>query len=200
MSQSLTSSLLHQQSELYYPPREFMPSQALPESKNLVWLIQGGVVKTQCLNEEGFYTTLGYWKSGEVIGRLLLMNEFCQAVCITKVIAQCVSINDASNLTAALISQLKDTQQLLAIQSMKRVCQRCQHAFLWLATRFGQDTDSGTLVNLPMTHDAIAELIGTSRVSITRLMNELSDKGILFRDKRLYTLTKTAFQKRNWFD
>ena len=199
MSQSLISSLRHQQSELYYSPREFMPSQALPESQNLVWLIQGGIVRTQCLNEEGFYTTLGYWKAGEVIGRLLLMNEYCQAVCVTKVIAQCVSIDDTSNLTAALISQLKDTQKLLTIQSMKRVCQRCQHAFLWLATRFGQNTDSGTLINLPMTHDAIADLIGTSRVSITRLMNELSDKGILFRDKRLYTLTESAFLQRDWF-
>ena len=42
----------------------------------------------------------------------------------------------------------------------------------WLDKRFGEDVENGRLLNLRLTHQDIAETLGTTRVTVTRILNQ----------------------------
>jgi CRP/FNR family transcriptional regulator len=46
------------------------------------------------------------------------------------------------------------------------------------AARNGRETDKGTIVKLTLTHEEIAQLIGTSRETVTRVLGEFRDKKV----------------------
>jgi CRP/FNR family transcriptional regulator len=59
----------------------------------------------------------------------------------------------------------------------------------------GKPSDSGTRVQLLMTHEDISQLIGTSRETVTRLLKEFRDKGIIsIRGAALTILNKPALE------
>lgn len=53
--------------------------------------------------------------------------------------------------------------------------------FVWLAKRFGQQVEQGQLIDLRLTHQEIAELIGATRVTVTRMLKEFEKQGIIQR-------------------
>ena len=65
---------------------------------------------------------------------------------------------------------------------------RVTKAFLRLADRFGQASDTGEGVKLPiaLTHEDLASLTGSSRVTITRILGELRNEGALSGTRGVY--------------
>ncbi len=65
---------------------------------------------------------------------------------------------------------------------------RVTRAFLRLAERFGQAPDSGEGIKLPLalTHEDLASLTGSSRVTITRILGELRNEGALSGTRGVY--------------
>lgn len=185
---------------LNYAPREFKADQHLQPYPDYLWLIQQGMVKTYSVQEDGYFTTLGYWGQGDVVGKPLQVHGYCEMLCVSTVVAQCVPIHASPELMSALISQMGRTQKLLAIQGLKTIKQRLQQGFLWLADNFGQRTQTGCHIHLSITHEEIAELIGTTRVTVTRYLKELTNQGLLIRRQQKYTLTPLAMDTKCWFD
>ena len=58
--------------------------------------------------------------------------------------------------------------------------------FAWLAERFGQAVEQGQLIDLRLTHQDIADLIGLTRVTVTRLLKDLEKQGIIQRVQRQF--------------
>lgn len=56
--------------------------------------------------------------------------------------------------------------------------------FGWLAKRFSQEVEQGKLIALRLTHQDIAEIIGSTRVTVTRLLNTFEKQGIIQRVQR----------------
>jgi CRP-like cAMP-binding protein len=56
----------------------------------------------------------------------------------------------------------------------------------WLAKKFGQEVAQGQLIDLRLTHQEIAEIMGTTRVTVTRLLKELETQGIIQRLPRKF--------------
>ncbi len=59
----------------------------------------------------------------------------------------------------------------------------------WLSCQFGQTVPQGKLLNFHLTHQDIAETIGTTRVTVTRLINRLEREGRIVRSHRNLILT-----------
>jgi CRP-like cAMP-binding protein len=55
---------------------------------------------------------------------------------------------------------------------------------LWLSERFGRNVEQGTLIELYITHQEIAEVLNTTRVTITKLLQEFETAGMLLRHQR----------------
>lgn len=60
------------------------------------------------------------------------------------------------------------------------------HLLAWLAKRFGQEVEQGQLIDLRLTHQDIAELIGLTRVTVTRLLSNFERQGIIQRQGRQF--------------
>ncbi len=61
-----------------------------------------------------------------------------------------------------------------------------------LCARFGVPEAQGTLLDLPITHEDLADLTGASRPKVTREVRLLEKEGVLGRDGRRLVLRKTA--------
>ena len=88
-------------------------------------------------------------------------------------------------LFAGLQVRLADQYQRLAAQlvicQLPRVEDRLL-ALMWLlAETWGRVTASGTVVPIALTHDALGELIGARRPTVTLALKELAERGSLFR-------------------
>lgn len=180
--------------------RKFKRLQHLEPSSQHLWLIQSGIVKTYCVHEDGYYVTLGYWGKGDVVGGPLHNHTCGEMLCVSPVSAQAISIQVSPELISVLMSQMSRTQSLLAIQGIKSMQERLKSCLFWLAKHFGRESKQGCSIHIPLTHEAIAELMGCTRVTITILLKKLTERGILIRSKKVYTLTPQAMNSSHWFD
>ncbi|TVQ11438.1 MAG: Crp/Fnr family transcriptional regulator, partial [Leptolyngbya sp. DLM2.Bin27] len=69
-----------------------------------------------------------------------------------------------------------------------QVPQRLQQLLGWLALKFGRPTEQGRLIQLRLTHQDMADAIGTTRVTVTRLMQELERNGQISYSKKNYVI------------
>ncbi|HWE11758.1 MAG TPA: Crp/Fnr family transcriptional regulator [Solirubrobacteraceae bacterium] len=90
-------------------------------------------------------------------------------------------------LFAGLQIRLADQHQRLAAQlvicQLPRVEDRLL-ALMWLlAETWGRVTAGGTVLPLALTHDALGELVGARRPTVTLALKELAERGSLFRQE-----------------
>ncbi|NEO71209.1 Crp/Fnr family transcriptional regulator [Moorena sp. SIO3H5] len=149
-----------------------------------LWVVQQGVVKTLTWNDEGTVITLGYWGAGDVVGKSLSNLQTYEIECLTRVKAQCLSLSQSYRLSEAIVCHLRQTEELLSIIRTPRVSQRLQQFLSWLARKFGRPVSSGQLIDIPVTHQELAEMIGTTRVTITRIIKQFEEEGIISRPRR----------------
>jgi CRP-like cAMP-binding protein len=180
-------------------PSEFKRSTVLEADPDRVWQIQSGIVKPYTLNQDGVLTTLGYLTTGDFVGASLSNVFPFEMLCVTDVVARCVPIELTHELLNSLISQLAMTQQLLAVQGHRRVQERLKNAFLLLSTKFGKEVETGRIIELPMTHQEMGDLIGSSRVTVTKAIHALKAQGWLFQVQKNYALSRLAIQEASTF-
>lgn len=58
----------------------------------------------------------------------------------------------------------------------------------YLAARFGVQNDIGTIVNLPLTHADLADLVGASRPKVSHHMRLLEKQGLILHERHRITL------------
>ena len=51
----------------------------------------------------------------------------------------------------------------------------------WLAKKFGSEVKQGHLIDLGLTHQDIAEMLGISRVTVTRTLGIFEQQGVIQR-------------------
>lgn len=64
----------------------------------------------------------------------------------------------------------------------------------WLAQRFGHEVAQGQIIDLRLTHQEIAQYIGTTRVTVTRLLNRLQQEGKIVCSSQQCILLKSGTQ------
>ncbi len=73
---------------------------------------------------------------------------------------------------------------LQAISNLPRVEDRLQRLFEHLATRWGRMTPGGVLIELRLTHQALGQLIGAERPTVSLALKELDRRGTVRRHDR----------------
>lgn len=164
--------------------RTFDCRDIMPLQSESFWLLKQGIVKTCTWTEEGAAITLGYWGSGDVVGQPLSLVEPYQVECLTAVTAFSIPLNRCCSLIEPIRLYVQQTEELLYIVRSERVYQRLHRILVWLAQKFGQEVEAGKLIKLRLTHQDLAEAIGTTRVTVTKLINQLEQEGIISRPQR----------------
>lgn len=165
----------------------------IPLRPQALWRIERGVVRTLTWNEEGTLIPLGFWGVGDVVGQpLSRLNPF-QIECLTSVEATALPSHLWHQALDTLLFQAQQTQEFLTIIRQERVQQRLQHFLTWLGHKFGRTVETGRLIDLPLTHREIAEAIGTSRVTVTRLLSQLEREGMINRPYRQFLILRQGY-------
>jgi CRP-like cAMP-binding protein len=94
----------------------------------------------------------------------------------------------AGAVTDALVDSLRDRNASLANFARFPYAERLKGKLLQLARSHGRVAEDGVLIDLPLTHDLLAESIGSTRETVTLALHELARAGFLSRVDRRYRL------------
>jgi CRP/FNR family transcriptional regulator, cyclic AMP receptor protein len=96
---------------------------------------------------------------------------------IDKIVRKNVDI--AVSLLKIMSKRLRQAQTALKDIALKDVYGRLASTLLKLATEHGRQVQEGTKISLNLTHQDLANMIGTSRESVNRVISEWRREGIL---------------------
>lgn len=164
--------------------RTFAPGEWISFKRNCYWLLQKGVVKSCSWTQEGTPITLGYWGKDDLIGQSLSLVYPYRVKCLTKVDAVSIPLSQTANMANLVQRHIQQTEELLCILRSHKVYQRLRKILLWLSFKFGQEIEIGKIIDLRLTHQELSEIVGATRVTITKLVNQLEQEGFLSRPGR----------------
>ncbi len=169
------------------------------ERSRKLYLLLKGVARLSGVNRSGEFELTALISPGEMFGVSAVLpdniNRFqCDAY------TECeVAIIDAQQFVNILLNTplndfqivigmlLSNMEQIFAInRAMFRlpVGDRLRTVLDYLAGKFGTPDARGTVVDLPVTHQDLADLVGATRPVITMQLRELERKGIVIKRRR----------------
>lgn len=93
--------------------------------------------------------------------------------------------------------RLQQTEAFLALNSQRRVGDRLQQLLLLLTKDVGEEKPNGLRLKVRFTHQQLAELVGTTRISVTRILGSFRKEGWLSIDgTRHFVIYKSAIGDR----
>ncbi len=148
-----------------------------------------GVVQIGTLYDSGDEALLGLASPSMPFGLPLSFIRPYQAAALTDVDLMRLSmaeVEQSPELTQSLFRQLtrrlQQTEAILAMVGYRRVEDRLRHLLLLLKEEIGLPVASGTRLSVRLTHQQLANTIGTTRVTVTRLLSQLQEEGWLVVD------------------
>jgi CRP/FNR family transcriptional regulator len=95
----------------------------------------------------------------------------------------------AASIIKSFSMQLASVQQLIQGLLGRDVAVRLAHLLLKLADEFGVSKgDGGIYIDYPLSHQRLADMMGSNRVTVTRQLSELQKQNILMIQRRSITL------------
>ncbi|MBD2165938.1 Crp/Fnr family transcriptional regulator [Calothrix membranacea FACHB-236] len=181
------NSTIHEQ----LTQRLFTRRQVIPPRNEVLWRIERGAVRTLTWSEDGTFITLGYWGPGDIVGYPLSKVKPYQIESLTSVEVSVVPPHVWYQDIDALLSHIQQAEELLSIVHRKPMSLRLWQFLVWLSEKFGCDVEQGKLLDINVTHQEIAEVLNTTRVTVTRLLQQFEEEGKLLRHKRQIILRLT---------
>ncbi|MBW4640409.1 MAG: Crp/Fnr family transcriptional regulator [Gloeocapsa sp. UFS-A4-WI-NPMV-4B04] len=171
--------------------RSFSLGDRLPSTLNILWRIERGAVRTLTWNEQDIAVTLGYWGVGDVVGHELSRVKPYQIECKTSVEVSLLPPELWFQALDALILHIKSTEEFFNIACQHPLRQRLWQFLVFLDQKFGCDVEQGRLIDLVLTHQEIAEAVNATRVSVTRMLQQLEAERLLSRQSKRLILTRS---------
>lgn len=171
---------LHQSSST----RVLKRNQLIPSYCDLLWRIEQGVVRTTTVTEDGLLIILGYWGMGDIVGHAMSQLYAYQIECLTEVEVSLLPQAQWSQAIDALLGHIQQVQELLRIIHQHPIQRRLWQFLTFLAGKFPVEVEQGVLINLNISHQAIAETINATRVTVTRLLQMFEHEGRILRQQR----------------
>ena len=92
----------------------------------------------------------------------------------------------ATIMIAALAEEIRDSRQSLARIGNRYHTNRVWSKLIQLARDHGKVETDGLLVDLPLTHELLADMIGSTRETVTRSLARLAEEGLIRRVRGRY--------------
>lgn len=175
--------------------RIFSRREIIPPRQDILWRIDRGAVRTYTWSEQGTLITLGYWGKGDVVGHALSRVTPYQIECLTSVETSLLPFKHWDEALEAILSHIQQTEELLSIVHRKPVSLRLWQFLNWLGQKFGREVEQGQLIDIAITHQELAEVINTTRVSVTRILQQFEEEDLLIRHQRQLIIPLVNNQK-----
>lgn len=178
--------------------RIFSRREMIPAREDILWKIDRGAVRTYTWSEQGTLIVLGYWGKGDIVSHSLSRVNPYQIECLTSVETSLIPVKFWDEAMEAMLSHIQQTEELLSIVHRKPVSLRLWQFLNWLGRKFGRNVDRGQLIDITITHQEIAEVINTTRVSVTRMLQQFEAEGIILRHQRQLIIPLVNNQEINF--
>ena len=178
-----------------------------------VYLIRRGAVRLSRVYESGEEITVALLRENSLFGVLSLLtghryDRFYHSIAFTRVemvTAPATSVRQAIEddtsvgllLLQGLSSRILQTETMIETLTHRDMSSRLVSFLLVLCRDFGVPGQRGITIDLRLSHQAIAEAIGSTRVTITRLLGDLKSSSLVDIDrKKITVLDPIALAKR----
>jgi CRP-like cAMP-binding protein len=158
----------------------------VPLLRHSIWLVVRGMVKLGALTIHGDELLLGLAGPNEPFGEPLTDVEAFEARTLCDTDLLCLSMDEVRSnptlslaLLEAVSRRYRQSQALLALMGLRRVEERVRGFLELLALDYGQNCDEGLRLDLRLTHQEVASALGTTRVTVTRVIGLLRQEGWL---------------------
>lgn len=168
----------------YLEHQTFKLGELMPLQTDSHWLLEQGIVKTSTWTEGGTPITFGYWSQNDLIGKPVSSIYPYQIKCLTTVVAKNIPNERTDKFPEQILAQVRQTEEILHILRGEKADRRLRQVLIWLCRKFGRDVATGKLIQLRLTHQDLGESIGATRVTITKIVNQLEQEGFLSRPQR----------------
>ncbi|GBE74280.1 Crp/Fnr family transcriptional regulator [Microcystis aeruginosa] len=155
-----------------------------------VWQVYRGMAQLSQVSESGEEILLGWVHSSHFFGLNLTHLESYHARALSELYLKWYTIAEVENsveLTRMMLNQMirrqQQTESLLAIAGLKRVEERLQQLLQLLKREMGEPIAQGSRLKIRLTHQNLANAIGTTRVTVTRLLGEFQRQGWVSSDR-----------------
>ena len=169
-----------------------------------VYVLIKGAVKLSRVYEAGDEITVALLRENSVFGVLSLItghksDRFYHAVAFTPVELISVPIDQVEKalredpelsviLFRGLSSRILQTEMMIETLAHRDMGSRLVSFLLILCRDFGVPTKDGITIDLKLSHQAIAEAIGSTRVTVTRLLGDLRQDEMISIHKKKITV------------
>lgn len=169
-----------------------------------VYFLTKGAVKLSRVYEAGEEITVALLRENSVFGVLSLItgdrsDRFYHAVAFTPVELMSLQADQMSmalkehpELSAMMLrglsSRILQTEMMIETLAHRDMGSRLVSFLLILCRDFGVPGNEGITVDLKLSHQAIAEAIGSTRVTVTRLLGDLREQGMISIHKKKITV------------
>ena len=160
----------------------------IPPRHDVMLRIERGIVRTVTVSEQDTLIGLGYWGPGDIVGYCLSRLDPYRIECCTSVEVSILLSELWHQALDAIVLHIQQAEELLHIVHLQPLSLRLWQFLVWLSQKFGREDDTGQLINLELTHQQLAEAINTTRVTVTRLLQQFESEGRLRRHQRRFVL------------
>jgi len=170
---------------------------------NTVFFVISGRVKISRVTPDGKELTLAYRAAGDLFGELCMVDggpreEMAEAVedailaqmpreKLDKVVSEHVEIGFA--MTKMMIERRRALERKMEDLIFKDVNSKLAELLLKLSKSYGVDDDRGTMVAIKMTHQEMANLIGSTRETVSLTLSQFKRKKLIQTDSRKVIIT-----------
>jgi len=164
-----------------------------------LYFIKQGKIRLFKINPEGKQFTVGILGTGNVYGEvdsfsLGTRDVFVETMEETMLCSMSKSLFDSFlaerpqlmlKLLQELSRRLQERDELLVKMALGNVQERLLHLLVKLAEQFGKSEGHLCVIDLPLTHQELANMIGATRETVTLTLNELVKAQLIRFDRRM---------------
>ncbi|NET08215.1 MAG: helix-turn-helix domain-containing protein [Symploca sp. SIO2B6] len=184
-----------------YPKYSYAKGETIHLEQQIIWLVSRGLVKLSTINENGEEMLVGLagtsmsFSSGMTALNNYQATALSEEVELVRIAWTEIDVYPRlkQNFLAQINRRLKQTELLLAISGKQQVKERLQHFLLFLKQEIGQSVAEGTLLNVRLTHQELANACRTTRVTITRELGKLQQQGKIAFDSKHCIILRDGF-------
>lgn len=159
-----------------------------------LYILKSGRVKISKITEDGREKTLTIMQPGDFLGEMAILDSLPRSataeVLDEQAIAYTVNKRDferiilenpqiALKIMGVLTRRIRQVNQQVEDLAFKDVHERVASTLFQLSRTEGRQIGAKILINLKMTHQDLANMVGSSRETVTRALNRLQDEGII---------------------
>jgi len=158
----------------------------IPWLKGKIWIVVKGLIKLRAPRIDGNEFILGFVGQNQVLGEPFSFIDHCSPFTLVDCELLHLPVEEVYNsppLALAILESLslrhRSTELNLTVLLEKTAEERVKAFLELIATDFGKPVEEGLMIDFLITHQDIANAVGLTRVTITRILSQLKKTGWL---------------------